>query len=51
MLASMFGGCSERQLDDLLGKWLHLVEMQVRRVELEGGAGVWKKFGLICSWS
>jgi hypothetical protein len=23
MLASMFGGCSERQLDDLLGMWLH----------------------------
>jgi hypothetical protein len=51
MLASMFGGCSERQLDDLLGAWLHLVETQVRRVEQEAGAGAWKKFGLGCSCS
>jgi hypothetical protein len=29
-LASMFGGCSERKVDDLLGKWLCLVETQVR---------------------
>jgi hypothetical protein len=46
MLASMFGGCGERSLDDLLGAWLHLaVETQVRRVEQEGGAGAWKKLG------
>jgi hypothetical protein len=31
MLASMFGGCTERSLDDLLGAWLHLTaETQVR---------------------
>jgi hypothetical protein len=23
ILVSMFGGCSERQLDDLLGAWLY----------------------------
>jgi hypothetical protein len=33
MLAAMFGGCSERQLDDSLGAWLCLVETQVRQVE------------------
>jgi hypothetical protein len=30
MLASMFGGCSEQWLHDLLGVWLCLVKTQVR---------------------
>jgi hypothetical protein len=34
MLASMFGGCSEQQVDDLLGAaWLSLVKTQVNKVE------------------
>jgi hypothetical protein len=34
MLASMFGGCGELQLDDLLGAWLHpAVKTKVNEVE------------------
>jgi hypothetical protein len=29
----MFGGCRERQLEDLLSAWLYVVEMQVNEVE------------------
>jgi hypothetical protein len=29
ILVFMFGGCSERSLDDSLGVWLYLVEKQV----------------------
>jgi hypothetical protein len=29
----MFGGCSEQKSDDLLNKWLHLMEMPVRGME------------------
>jgi hypothetical protein len=30
---AMFGGCSEQWLDDFLGAWLYLVQTQVRGVE------------------
>jgi hypothetical protein len=33
MLASMFGGCSEQELDDLLGAWLHEVKTKVNEME------------------
>jgi hypothetical protein len=34
MLASTFGGCSEQELDDLLGAWLHpVVKTKVNEVE------------------
>jgi hypothetical protein len=29
----MFGGCSEQKSDDLLNKWLHLMETPVRGME------------------
>jgi hypothetical protein len=42
----------EQWLDDSLGTCFDLaVETQVRGVELEGGAGAWKQFGLIRSCS
>jgi hypothetical protein len=33
ILVFMFGGCSERWLDDSLRVWLYLVEKQVNEVE------------------
>jgi hypothetical protein len=33
ILVSMFGGCSERQLEDSLSEWLYVVETQVNEVE------------------
>ena len=33
ILVFMFGGCSERSLDDSLRVWLYLVEKQVNEVE------------------
>ncbi len=50
MLVSMFGGCSEGQLEHSLGAWVHLVEKQVNEVELVEGAGAWKKFQLVCNF-
>jgi hypothetical protein len=51
ILLYMYGGCSERYLDDSLGEWLYLVKIQANEVDGEGGAGAWKKFGPTCSCS
>jgi hypothetical protein len=49
ILLYMFGGCSERELDDWLGEWLYLVGNQANEVDGEEGAGAWNKFGPTCS--